>query len=87
MQGYLGLKLGPGLWALICLGLLNKGAEPKAMVPTSSEIPTAFVAFKGTTFGKLALVMASFSSIDPANIEPYIIKPNVTTPGMNIVAA
>ena len=25
---------GLGLWALICLGFLNKGARPKAMVPT-----------------------------------------------------
>ena len=29
-----GRILGPGLWALICLGLLNRGAGPKAMVPT-----------------------------------------------------
>ena len=33
-QGYLGLKLGPGMWALIYLGLLNRGAGLKAMVPT-----------------------------------------------------
>ena len=26
--------LGSGLWALICLCLLNKDARPKAMVPT-----------------------------------------------------
>ena len=25
---------GSGLWALICLGLLNKGGGPKVMVPT-----------------------------------------------------
>ena len=25
---------GLGLWALICLGFLNRGAGPKAMVPT-----------------------------------------------------
>ena len=25
---------GPGLWALICLDLLNRGARLKAMVPT-----------------------------------------------------
>ena len=25
---------GPGLWALICLGFLNRGARAKAMVPT-----------------------------------------------------
>ena len=28
------MKLGPGLWALICLDLLNKGAGPKTMIPT-----------------------------------------------------
>ena len=33
-QGYFGLKLGPDLWALICLGLLNWDAGPKAIVPT-----------------------------------------------------
>ena len=26
--------LGPDLWALICFSLLNRGAGPKAMVPT-----------------------------------------------------
>ena len=26
--------LGHGLWVLICLGLLNRGVGPKAMVPT-----------------------------------------------------
>ena len=31
----MGLKLGPDMWALIYLDLLNRGAGPKAMVPTS----------------------------------------------------
>ena len=26
--------LRSGMWALICLGLLNRGAGPKVMVPT-----------------------------------------------------
>ena len=30
------MKLGPGLWTLICLGLLNRGVGPKTMVPTLS---------------------------------------------------
>ena len=33
-QGYLSLKLGLGLGALICLDILNRGAGLKAMVPT-----------------------------------------------------
>ena len=28
--------LGPDLWALICLDLLNRGAGPKAMVPITA---------------------------------------------------
>ena len=27
---------GPSLWALLCLGLLNRGVGPKSMVPTVS---------------------------------------------------
>ena len=34
-QGYLGLKLGPGLWALICLGLLNRSVGPMKHSPPS----------------------------------------------------
>ena len=30
--------LGPGLWAFICLDLLNRGDGPKAMVPTTTSI-------------------------------------------------
>ena len=30
----MGLKLGSGMWGLICLGLLNRGVGPKPMVPT-----------------------------------------------------
>ena len=30
----MGLKLGPGLWTLICLGFLNGGVGPKDTVPT-----------------------------------------------------
>ena len=53
-----------------------------------SENPTASIVFKGTTLGKPAPVMASFSSRGPALVEPYnVIKPDVTAPGVNILAA
>ncbi|KAJ9680820.1 hypothetical protein PVL29_019973 [Vitis rotundifolia] len=53
----------------------------------SSENPTASIVFNGTVFGKPAPVMASFSSRGPARKEPYVIKPDVTAPGVNILAA
>ena len=46
--------LGPGLWALICLGLLNRGAGPKAMVPTMPPFfrlgRSVFPSWKNTVF-------------------------------------
>ena len=37
---------GPVLWALICLGLLNRGVRQKAMVPTEGtnlvDVPIHF---------------------------------------------
>ncbi|RVX01072.1 Subtilisin-like protease SBT1.1 [Vitis vinifera] len=53
----------------------------------SSGNPTASIVFNGTVFGKPAPVMASFSSRGPALLEPYVIKPDVTAPGVNILAA
>ncbi|KAL6322536.1 hypothetical protein AAG906_009841 [Vitis piasezkii] len=53
----------------------------------SSENPTASIVFNGTTFGNQAPVIASFSSRGPAHTEPYVIKPDVTAPGVNILAA
>ena len=35
--GLLAKVLGSGLWVLIYLGLLNKDAELKAMIPTASR--------------------------------------------------
>ena len=32
------MKLGPGLWTLICLSLLNRDAGTKAMVPTMPPV-------------------------------------------------
>ena len=53
-----------------------------------SANPTASIVFKGTTLGKPAPVMASFSSRGPAFVEPYnVIKPDVTAPGVKILAA
>ena len=46
--------LGPGLCAFICLGLLNRGAGPKAMVPTMPHFfllgRSVFLGWKNTVF-------------------------------------
>ncbi|GMI99050.1 hypothetical protein like AT1G01900 [Hibiscus trionum] len=53
----------------------------------STKKPTAAIAFKGTVYGKPAPLMAAFSSRGPNEVGPDLIKPDVTAPGMNILAA
>ncbi|XVF73310.1 hypothetical protein PTKIN_Ptkin12aG0191200 [Pterospermum kingtungense] len=57
------------------------------MYLNSTETPTASIIFKGTVYGKPAPAMAAFSSRGPNEVGPDIIKPDVTAPGMNILAA
>ncbi|XVE73958.1 hypothetical protein DITRI_Ditri11bG0160100 [Diplodiscus trichospermus] len=53
----------------------------------STKAPTASIAFKGTTYGNRAPVVASFSSRGPNLVGPDLIKPDVTAPGVDILAA
>ncbi|XWS45991.1 hypothetical protein CRYUN_Cryun14cG0026700 [Craigia yunnanensis] len=53
----------------------------------STKNPTASITFEGTMYGKPAPVMAAFSSRGPNKIGLDVIKPDVTAPGMNILAA
>ncbi|KAI3429019.1 uncharacterized protein J3R85_008840, partial [Psidium guajava] len=52
-----------------------------------SDNPTASISFRGTTYGYRAPVMAAFSSRGPSLVGPQVIKPDVTAPGVNILAA
>ncbi|KAK0580483.1 hypothetical protein LWI29_002445 [Acer saccharum] len=54
---------------------------------STAKKPTASIIFKGTVFGRTAPVIARFSSRGPCSIEPDVIKPDVTAPGVNILAA
>lgn len=49
--------------------------------------PTARIAFEGTRYGFPAPIMATLSSRGPSSVVGDFIKPDVTAPGINILAA
>ncbi|TXG62769.1 hypothetical protein EZV62_009763 [Acer yangbiense] len=54
---------------------------------STAKKPTASIIFKGTVYGRTAPVIARFSSRGPNSVDPDVIKPDVTAPGVNILAA
>ncbi|XP_073127671.1 subtilisin-like protease SBT1.1 [Henckelia pumila] len=59
----------------------------KKYINSSSSKATAMIKFEGSKYTKPAPVLAAFSSRGPSLIDPNIIKPDVTGPGVNILAA
>ncbi|KAJ8900169.1 hypothetical protein K2173_024809 [Erythroxylum novogranatense] len=53
----------------------------------STRNATVSIAFRGTVYGDLAPKLAVFSSRGPSLPGPEVIKPDVTAPGVNILAA
>ncbi|GFP98532.1 subtilisin-like protease [Phtheirospermum japonicum] len=53
----------------------------------SSKNPTARIESAREVYGNRAPVMAAFSSRGPNSVDPNILKPDVTAPGVNILAA
>uniref|UniRef100_A0ACD5VQ80 Uncharacterized protein n=1 Tax=Avena sativa TaxID=4498 RepID=A0ACD5VQ80_AVESA len=54
----------------------------------STEFPVGYIAEEGTKLGvKPAPVMADFSSRGPNTITPQILKPDITAPGVDVIAA
>ncbi|KAL8495409.1 hypothetical protein ACS0TY_019520 [Phlomoides rotata] len=54
---------------------------------TSAANATAMITFEGTVYNNRAPVMAAFSSRGPSLDVPQILKPDLTAPGVNILAA
>ncbi|KAG6427967.1 hypothetical protein SASPL_112215 [Salvia splendens] len=57
------------------------------MYSNSTTNATAVLTFDGEVYNSPAPVMAAFSSRWPSLFEPDIIKPDITAPGVNILAA
>ncbi|ERN19432.1 subtilisin-like protease SBT1.1 [Amborella trichopoda] len=58
----------------------------KTYMKTTKQ-PKAQIVFEGTMYGSVAPIMAAFSSRGPSAVGTDIIKPDITAPGMNILAA
>lgn len=74
--------LTPGLW-------ITESARTKVLSYISStKHPRATLRFNGTKLGvKPAPVVSFFSSRGPSSESPYILKPDLIAPGVNILAA
>eukprot|EP00249_Psilotum_nudum_P017469 c26338_g1_i2 orf=127-2550(+) len=65
----------------------KEGAAIKAYIAKTKNA-TAYIAFEGTQLGvKPAPIIASFSSRGPNPLPLQILKPDITAPGVNILAA
>lgn len=73
---------------LPALILGNSAAAPIAQyISSAGDSATATFDFSGTVFGVPAPQMASFSSRGPNFPAPDVLKPDITGPGVNILAA
>ncbi|GLU00528.1 hypothetical protein SLE2022_178910 [Rubroshorea leprosula] len=65
----------------------DKARKPMLSYLNSTKSPTASLTFKGTTYGNRAPMMAAFSSRGPNPVSLDLLKPDLTAPGVNILAA
>ncbi|KAH6779812.1 subtilase family protein [Perilla frutescens var. hirtella] len=65
----------------------SAAAKAVKMYSNFSTNATAVIRFEGAVYGNPAPVVAAFSSRGPSLFGPEIIKPDITAPGVNILAA
>ncbi|XP_038682485.1 subtilisin-like protease SBT1.1 [Tripterygium wilfordii] len=75
----------PHVLPTIALGFSKGKAIFKYL--NSSEKPTVSITFEGTVYGTRAPMIGAFSSRGPNKVDVNVIKPDVTAPGANILAA
>ncbi|GLT43939.1 hypothetical protein SLA2020_178610 [Shorea laevis] len=64
-----------------------KARKPILSYLNSTKSPTASLTFEGTAYGKRAPMIAAFSSRGPNPVSLDLLKPDLTAPGVNILAA
>ncbi|GLU00564.1 hypothetical protein SLE2022_179220 [Rubroshorea leprosula] len=64
-----------------------KARKPILSYLNSTKSPTASLTFEGTVYGKRAPMIAAFSSRGPNPVSLDLLKPDLTAPGVNILAA
>ncbi|KAL3618697.1 hypothetical protein CASFOL_037516 [Castilleja foliolosa] len=72
---------------LPAVSLGASAAEAVIKYTTFSRNPMAIIEFQGVVDNNPAPTMAAFSSRGPNPVDTYILKPDVTAPGVNILAA
>lgn len=65
----------------------SAGKAIKKFIASSKDQPKGSITFGGTRYGSRAPRVAAFSSRGPNPIQRTIMKPDVTAPGVNILAA
>ncbi|KAK9758014.1 hypothetical protein RND81_01G200800 [Saponaria officinalis] len=64
----------------------SEGEEIKWFVTSNTSI-TASISFLGTRYGARAPLVAAMSSRGPNIVDPYVIKPDIVAPGIDILSA
>ncbi|KAL3622444.1 hypothetical protein CASFOL_033855 [Castilleja foliolosa] len=75
------------LHVLPAVSLGASAAKEIIIYTNTSRNSTAMIEFQGVVDNNPAPTMAAFSSRGPNRIDPNILKPDVTAPGVNILAA
>ncbi|KAF7079676.1 hypothetical protein CFC21_083877, partial [Triticum aestivum] len=83
-----GLVILPKAHALPATQVESKWSDKIMAYVNSTQSPTAQLVFKGALLGnRMAPVVAPFSSRGPSRQNQGILKPDITGPGVNIIAA